>query len=142
MTRNLDTVFGTRDLRASPILAVQIVMAARISILYARAGKDPLPDMAVRLRSMRAAQALHTLLETVNRVWPEPFLAHRPCCMVMTPDETLVADVAMAAVRGSRDHARTATCDLLSGRSRDMLFNDMIELVDAIRAARLSEVDS
>lgn len=136
MTGNLETLFGCRDLRASPVIAVQTIMAARISILYARAGRDSLPDMAVRLRSMRAAQALQTMLETVNRVWPEPFLVHRPCCMAMTPDEALIADIALAALRGSRAHALEAMHDLLPCLSRDRLFSQMIELVDAIRAVQ------
>ena len=136
MTRNLQTMFGCRDLRASPVIAVQTVMAARISIIYARAGRDPLPDMAVRLRSMRAAQALQAMLETVNRIWPEPFLAYRPCCMAMTPDEALIAEVTLAALRGSRAHAREAMRDLLPCLSRDRLFGEMIELVDAIRAVQ------
>ena len=136
MIRTLHTLFALRDLRTSPVVVVQTIIAARIAILYARAGRDYLPDMAVRLRSMRAAQALQAVLETANAVWPEPLLVHRPCCTMMTPDEALVADITLAAMRGSRGHAMEAMRDLLPSLPRDRLFGEMIELVDAIRAVQ------
>ncbi|GEM_PF-738129 len=136
MTHNFAAMFAHRDLRASPVIAVQTVMAMRIATLYARAGRDPLPDMAVRLRSMRAAQALQTLIASVARIWPEPFQARRPCCMAMSPDEALIADMAAAALHGDRAAAIHATRDFLPSLSRDRLFRGMIELVDAIRTAQ------
>src|SRR5690606_787007 len=90
MSRNFAEMFAQRDLRASPVIAVQTVMAMRIATLYVRSGRDPLPDMAVRLRSMRAAQALQALTASLARLWPEPFQARRPCCMAMSPDEAVI----------------------------------------------------
>lgn len=136
MKPDLDALFGCKDLRASPVIAVQTVMATRLATLYERAGRDPLPDMAVRLRSLRAAQALRALVGTISQLWPERFLARRPCCMVMSPDEALIGEVAAATLRGDRAGAMDAMRDLLPAIARERLFRDMVELVDAIRAAQ------
>lgn len=136
MSRNFAEMFAQRDLRASPVIAVQTVMAMRIATLYVRSGRDPLPDMAVRLRSIRAAQALQALTASLARLWPEPFQARRPCCMAMSPDEAVIADLAVAALHGNHVAAIHATQDMLSSFSREQLFSSMIELVDAIRAAQ------
>lgn len=136
MTPDLDAMFASRDLRANPMIAMHVVMATRLSILFARAGRDPLPGLAVRLRSMRAAQAAMSLVAAIGRVWPENVTMRRPCCTVMSPDEMLIADVAAAAARGDRRAAMDAMRDLLPCLSRDRLFREMVELVDAIRAAQ------
>ena len=136
MTARLETMFATRDLRANSLLAMHIVMGTRLCFLYARAGRDPLPDLAVRLRSMRAAQAQQSLVHLIERIWPERFTLRRPCCMAMSPDEMLLADVAAAAAKGDRAAATDAMRDLLPCLSRDRLFGTMIELVDAIRSAQ------
>lgn len=138
MTQSLDQLFGLKDLRASPAIGLHVVMATRLTILFARTGRDPLPDLAVRLRSMRAAQGVETLVRSIDRLWPEPFAVHRPCCMGMTPDEGLLADVAMAATRGDRAAAHEAMRDLLPGIARDRLFREAVELVDALQAVRAS----
>jgi hypothetical protein len=138
MTRNLERIFACRDLRTSPMIAMQAVMATRIATLYLRAGRDPLPDMAVRLRSMRAAQALQEMVSSIGDIWPDHFMVQRPCCMAMSPDETILADVATAALQGDRHGAQAAMSDLLPRTARDRLFGQVIELVDAIRAVPVS----
>ena len=60
----------------------------------------------------------------------------------MSPDEALLAEVATAAIHGNRARAMGAMRDLLPSLSRERLFRDMVELVDAIRAARLSEAEN
>jgi predicted lipoprotein len=137
----LMTRFGLNDLRACTVPAVHAVMATRLHVLYAQCGHDPLPDLAVRLRSMRAARAVATLNAAIDRVWPESFAVHRPCCMLMSPDEALLAQVATAAAQGKRAAAMDAMRDYLPALSRERLFREMVELVDAIRAARLSEAE-
>lgn len=137
MTAKLDQMFANKDLRTHPLIAMHVIMATRLSLLYARAGRDPLPDLAVRLRSMRAAQAHQTLMVAIDRLWPESFTIRRPCCMEMSPDEMLLADVAAAAMHGDRWRAMDAMRDLLPGLARERLFREMVELVDAIRSAHV-----
>ena len=139
MTAKLDQIFAYKDLRAHPLIAMHVVMATRLSLLYVRAGRDPLPDLAVRLRSMRAAQSHQTLMMAIDRIWPESFTIRRPCCMDLSPDEMLLADVAAAAMHGDRGQAMDAMRDLLPGLARERIFRDMIELVDAIRAVPMRQ---
>ena len=76
MAQNLDQLFGMKDLRSCPVVAMHVVMATRLSIVFNRVERDPLPDLAVRLRSMSAAQAIETMVMMINDLWPEPFTGH------------------------------------------------------------------
>jgi hypothetical protein len=136
MTTSFDGMFALRDLRSHPLVAMHVVMGTRLALLYDRAGRDPLPDLAVRLRSMRAAQAQLSLAANIGRLWPDRFTLRRPCCMTLSPDEMVLADVAVAAMHGDRDAAMDAMRDFLPGRARDQLFREMVELIDAIRSAQ------
>jgi hypothetical protein len=136
MPASFEDIFALRDLRAHPLVAMHVVMGTRLSLLYSRAGRDPLPDLAVRLRSMRAAQAQLALTAAIGRHWPDSFTLRRPCCMTLSPDEMVLADVAVAAMRGDHGVAMDAMRDFLPGLARDRLFCEMIELVDAIRSAQ------
>jgi hypothetical protein len=136
MSASLDRTFALKDLREHPLVAMHVVMGTRLSLLFGRAGRDPLPDLAVRLRSMRAASAQQALTATIWSNWPDVFALRRPCCMILSPDEMLLADVAVAAMRGDKDKAMDAMRDFLPGLARDRLFREMVELVDAIRSAQ------
>jgi hypothetical protein len=136
MPASFEEMFSLRDLRAQPLVAMHVVMSTRLSLLYSRAGRDPLPDLAVRLRSMRAAQAQQSLTAAIGHHWPDTFTLRRPCCMTLSPDEMVLADVAVAAMRGDREQAMDAMRDFLPGLARDRLFREMVELVDAIRSAQ------
>ena len=136
MSDRLDRTFALRDLREHPLVAMHVVMGTRLSLLFGRAGRDPLPDLAVRLRSMRAARAQQALTTAVGRYWPDTFTLRRPCCMILSPDEMVLADVAVAAMRGDRGRAMDAMRDFLPALARVRLFRDMVELVDAIRSAQ------
>ncbi len=139
MIARLDQLFASQDMRSHPLAAMHVVMATRLAFLYSRAGRDPIPDLAVRLRSMRAAQAHASLMATIGEVWPETFMVRRPCCMALGPDEMLLADLASAALRGDRAAATQAMRDMLPAPARERLFRDMVELVDAIRSVPVGE---
>ena len=141
MPASFEDIFAIRDLRAHPLIAMHVVMGTRLSLLYARAGRDPLPDLAVRLRSIRAAQAQLALTAAVGRYWPDSYPLRRPCCMTLSPDEMVLADVAFAAMCGDRGQAMAAMRDFLPRPACDRLFHDMVELVDAIRSAQTAPAE-
>ena len=91
------------DLRTLPLPVLHIVMAMRLAALFDRAGRDLLGELATRLGSVTAAEQLLSLGQAIVRTWPEHYVAGRPCCMRMTPDERTVAGMAQAASRGDRD---------------------------------------
>lgn len=95
------------DLRALPLSVLHMVMALRLCALARSAGRDPMAELATRLGSVPAAEALVRLARTVGRTWPEAYVAGRPCCLAMTPDERTLANVARAALRGDRGAAST-----------------------------------
>ncbi|MBO9670458.1 MAG: hypothetical protein J7485_08070 [Sphingobium sp.] len=136
MSADLDRTFALRDLREHSLIAMHVVMGTRLSLLFGRAGRDPLPDLAVRLRSMRAARAQQALTAAIWCHWPDTFALRRPCCMVLSPDEMVLADAAVAAMRGDRSAAMDAMRDFLPSLARDRLFREIVELVDAIRSAQ------
>ena len=86
-----------------------------MSALFEQAGRDPVPDLAQRYRSVEAACAVHGLVRTVMRTWPEPFMVNRACCLAMSPDETTLAAMVRAACRADR----TGFGDEIAGFVRD-----------------------
>ncbi|MDK4805826.1 MAG: hypothetical protein OC190_04680 [Novosphingobium aromaticivorans] len=100
-----------QDIRALSLAALHAVMAMRLCALFERAGRDPLPDLAQRYRSMETARAVHALVRKVVRTWPERFLVNRPCQLVMTPDEATLA----AMLRHALGADRAGFADLLDG---------------------------
>ncbi|NMN05597.1 MULTISPECIES: hypothetical protein [unclassified Novosphingobium] len=125
-----------QDVRALSLTALHVVMAMRLSAMFERVGRDPVPDLAQRYRSVEAAAAVHALVRRVIRTWPERFLVNRPCQLVMTPDEATLAAMTRHALAGDSDgfaellrgfvradrldglyHATQHAAALLSGRS-------------------------
>jgi len=90
------------DLRALPIVVAELVMALRVVAIYERAGHDPVADLARRYRNIEAAAAIHTMVRTVARCWPDPVMVNRPCCAHLTPDEATIAAMAKSARNGDR----------------------------------------
>ncbi len=117
------------DLRTLPIAALHLVMAMRFCALFDRAGRDPVVELATRLGSIPAATATLKLIGTVGKIWPDPFVVGRPCCMAMTPDERTLAMMVRAAQ--TVDHA--GFCRQIDGLVRsdrhDALFDQTVRCV-------------
>lgn len=137
MARDLQTLFAFRDLRAFPLTAMHMIMATRLCILFGQAGRDPLPDLAVRLRSMDAARRVTQIVRTIQQDWPEHFLIHRPCSMALTPDEALLGDLVINADRGDECAATALLGDMLPRDSIHYLFREISVAVAAIQCAQL-----
>ncbi|HWJ68563.1 MAG TPA: hypothetical protein VNS79_00720 [Sphingobium sp.] len=137
MTKDLSALFAFRDLRAFPLTAMHMIMATRLCILYGQAGRDPLPDLAVRLRGMDAARQVERIVRTVQENWPEHFLVHRPCCLALSPDEALLGDLTMVATQGDETGAIQLLRDMLPADTAGLLFRDAVAAVGAIQSARL-----
>ncbi|WP_225205566.1 hypothetical protein [Novosphingobium huizhouense] len=98
----LATLARPHDIRALPLGALHLVMAMRLCALFERADRDPVPDLARRYRSVEAACAVHGLVRTIMRTWPEPFMVNRPCCLAMSPDEVTLAAMTRTALAADR----------------------------------------
>lgn len=136
MAKDLASLFAFRDLRAYPLAAVHIIMATRLCILFGQAGRDPLPDLAVRMRSMDAARRVERLARAIQQDWPDPFLIHRPCSVRLTPDEALLGDLVVAAAQGDDATAITILRDMLPAETARHLFESAIAATAAIQLAQ------
>lgn len=136
MAKDLSALFAFRDLRAFPLTAMHMIMATRLCILYGQAGRDPLPDLAVRLRSMDAARLVDCIVQTVQEHWPEHFLVHRRCCLALSPDEALLGDLTIAATQGDEAGAVQLFRDMLPANIASQLFQEAIAAAGAIQAAQ------
>ena len=99
----IDALGRPHDIRALPLSGLRLVVALRLCAQFERVGRDPLPELAQRFRSIEAACAVHDLMVTVAASWPEPFTFGRPCCLSLSPDEVTLAAMSRAALHA--DHA-------------------------------------
>ena len=136
MPARLDRLFQFQDLRNCTLATMHVVMATRLTTRFMMAGRDPLPDLAVRLRSVAAARRIEALVVLVNALWPEPFLIHQPCCMMLSPDELLLAQVATAAAHGDHAGGLRAVSDFLPNASGERLFRECAATLAAIQATQ------
>ena len=90
-------------LHALTAKAQTVVIAIRLCALSAREGADPLSALALQLQNCEAAFAVHELVRTVTRAWPERFAVGRACCQRLSPDEATLAKLIHA--NAARDRA-------------------------------------
>jgi hypothetical protein len=125
----IESMARPSDVRALSLKGLHITMAMRICAVFEAAGRDPVPDLAQRYRSIEAACAVHGLVQTIKQVWPEPFMVNRPCCLAMTPDETTLAALARAAINGRRDDFSTEVAGFVRADRHEALYNATIHAV-------------
>ena len=135
MAQDLNALFRFKGLRSYPLTAMHMIMGTRLCIMFGQAGRDPTPDLAVRLRSMDAARLVARLVRSIQELWPEPFLVHRPCCMALSPDETLLGDLVVAATRGDEDSAVVMMRDVFPADTSRHLFRETVGAAAAIQPA-------
>jgi hypothetical protein len=76
------------------------------------------------------------LVRSIQELWPDAFLVHRPCCMALSPDETLLGDLAVAAVRGDAESAVLMMRDTLPANASRHLFLEAVAATAAIQSAQ------
>jgi hypothetical protein len=128
----IDSLARPQDVRGLSLKGLHVTMAMRLCALFEASGRDPVPDLARRYRSIEAACAVHGLVQTIKQVWPEPFMVNRPCCLAMTPDETTLAALARAAVSGKREAFSDAITGFVRAGRHEALYNATIHAVALI----------
>ncbi|MEE4153118.1 MAG: hypothetical protein V2I27_03075, partial [Erythrobacter sp.] len=84
-------------------LAARFVYSLRLIALHERVGRDPVPELAVRLGSVAIAAKTLALAEAVRACWPENIRLNCFCSPVMTHDEATLAALVGASL--GRDKA-------------------------------------
>lgn len=128
----IDSLLRPQDVRGLSLKSLHVTMAMRLCALFDAAGRDPVPDLAQRYRSVEAACAVHGLVQTVKQVWPEPFMVNRPCCLAMTPDEVTLVALARSAQAGNRAAFTDAITGFVRSDRHDALYNATIHAVALI----------
>lgn len=128
----IESMARPQDVRGLSLKGLHVTMAMRLCALFDAAGRDPVPDLARRYRSIEAACAVHGLVMTIKQVWPEPFMVNRPCCLTMTPDEMTLAALARAAISGQREAFSEAITGFVRAERHEALYNATIHAVALI----------
>lgn len=131
----IDRMARPQDVRGLSLSGLHMVMAMRLCALFENAGRDPVPDLAQRYRSVEAACAVHGLVSTIKQVWPEPFMVNRPCCLAMTPDEATLAALVRSAKAADRDAFAQAIAGFVRSGRHDALYEATLHAVALIPAA-------
>jgi len=125
-----------QDIRGLSITGLHVVMAIRLCAVFERAGRDPVPDLASRYRSVEAACAVDGLVRTVKHSWPEPFMVNRPCCLTMTGDEATLAQITRAATAADRAAFARAIEGFVESARHEALFCAAIHAAALLQAGR------
>lgn len=83
-------------------LGARFIHALRLIALHERVGRDPLPELAVRLSSVEVAAKTLILASTIACVWPENVVVSRFCCCMISHDEATIGAMVDAAGRADR----------------------------------------
>jgi hypothetical protein len=99
-------------------------------------GRDPVPELAVRLGSVAVAAKALILAQTISASWPEHIHVSRFCCRLMSHDEATIGGFIDAASHGSRSEFEAA----LDGLVRVDRMHRLWEGALALTAAELRAV--
>lgn len=117
-------------------IAGRFVYALRLIAVHERVGRDPVPELAMRLGGVDIAARALALALAIKATWPDDIHVSRFCCCLLSHDEaTIGAMIASAATRDRTEFER-ALEGLLRPARIDRLWDHACELVAAeLRAA-------
>ena len=115
-------------------IAGRFVHALRLIALHERVGRDPVPELAVRLGSVAVAAKALILAHAISAAWPENIHVSRFCCRLMSHDEATIAAFVDAAAQGDRRGFEAALTGLIRADRMPRLWEGAL----ALAAAELS----
>jgi hypothetical protein len=117
-------------------LAGRFVHALRLIALHERLGRDPVPELAVRLGNIEVAAKALILAQTIAESWPENVHVSRFCCRLLSHDEATIGAFVDAAAAGDRRAFEAALAGLIRPDRMHRLWDGALALVGAeLRAA-------
>lgn len=119
-----DLLVRTPNFREMDAPDIRLTAALRLWVVLTRLGRCPMPAIAGRLGSPRAAVHLHILLEEIGAVWPEPFCVAPPCCPRLSHDEALAVAIVRAATAPDRPAFDRLLQEMIPAKARDRLFQE------------------
>ena len=121
--------------RLGPI-AGRFLHALRLIALHEKMGRDPVPELAIRLGGVEIAAKALILAHTISASWPENIHVSRFCCRLMSHDEATIAAFVDAAAEGDRTGFEAALSGLIRPERMHRLWEGALALAAAeLRAA-------
>lgn len=116
--------------RLGPV-AGRFLHALRLIALHERMGRDPVPELAVRLGSVEVAAKALILAHTISASWPENIHVSRFCCRLMSHDEATIGAFVDAAAAGDRRAFEAALTGLIRPERMHRLWEGALVLAAA-----------
>ena len=112
-------------------IAGRFLHALRLIALHERLGRDPVPELAVRLGSVDVAAKALILAHTISASWPENIHVSRFCCRLMSHDEATIGAFVAAASEGDRAGFEAALAGLIRPERMHRLWEGALSLTAA-----------
>lgn len=114
----------------------RFVYSLRLIALYQRAGRDPVPELAVRLGSVEVAANSLALAQTLSSFWPERVCVSCFCCELLSHDERTIGSMVDHAAKCDRQNFDEVITGLVRHDRIDRLWTSAIAYVASeMRAA-------
>jgi hypothetical protein len=114
----------------------RFVHALRLIALHERLGRDPVPELAARLRSVEVAAKALSLAQAISASWPENIHVSRFCCRLLSHDEATIGAFVDAAAEANRAAFEQALAGLIRADRMPRLWEGALALTAAeLRAA-------
>lgn len=112
-------------------IGARFVHALRLIALHERLGRDPVPELAVRMGSVEIAAKSLILAQTISACWPENIHVSRFCCRLLSHDEVTIGEMVDAAARCDRRGFEDAVSGLVRPERWHRLWDGALALVAA-----------
>jgi hypothetical protein len=112
-------------------VGARFVHALRLIALHERLGRDPVPELAVRLGTVELAAKALILAQAIAASWPENIHVSRFCCRLLSHDEATIGAFVNAAARGDRDAFEAALTGLVRADRMHRLWDAALALAGA-----------
>ena len=131
-TRNIIAALAVppRIDRLGPVSG-RFIHALRLIALHERMGRDPVPELAVRLGSVEVAAKALILAHNISACWPENIHVSRFCCRLLSHDETTIGLFVDAATHGDRQGFEGALGGFIRADRMHRLWEGALALVAA-----------
>jgi hypothetical protein len=94
-------------------------------------GRDPVPELAVRLGGVEVAAKALILSHAISASWPENIHVSRFCCQLLSHDEATIGAIVDAAAQRDRIGFENALSGLIRPERMHRLWDGALALVAA-----------
>lgn len=112
-------------------VAGRFIHALRLIALHERVGRDPVPELAVKLGGVELAAKALILAHTISATWPENIHVSRFCCRLLSHDEATIGAFVDAAASGDRTGFEAAITGLIRADRAPRLWEAALSLCAA-----------